>query len=201
MKDCLHTVIIPGKPSIGPLPLLELRERLRREPVSDEATVLIHTRLGDHAMPLGRHPILRERSIQPANSVVCPHCESTQPTVTPGTTKCTRCGTTLIVSDGFEVTLGSDPKRPWLLSILGLVGLLCFTKIYPNQVGFFASLSVGFGVPFVMMLRQGVIWGRYGKFTAREAPILYATMVALCGLAAFVGIVMLFVALTQHDAR
>lgn len=198
MKDYLHTVVIPGGASIGPLSLAELRERLRREPVPEDSTVIIHTRLGDQLVPINRHPELRTDKLLPENSVVCPHCETTQPLSMPGEVKCVRCGTKLVISETYAITLGSDPKLLWYLSLPGLFGLLAFAKPYPSEIGFWTSLTTAFGVPLIMMLRQGVAYSKTGKYTAHEAPILYAIAVTVAGAFTLLGFVFLIFTLKQR---
>lgn len=191
MQDDLLTVHARNRLPIGPLSLVELRERLRKDPAPDDSTLIIHTRLGDQVMLLGYHPTLRSSRIQPPDSVVCPHCDTIQPTCTPGERPCVRCGTNLIISDAYEATLGSDPKTFWYLSLPGIAGFLVFSKLYPSDLGLWTSILVAFGVPFVLMIRQGVAYGRGGKFTAREDPIFYTMALAIVGMFALLGLVLL----------
>ena len=191
MNDELYTVVVPGRCSIGPLPMTELRERLRRDPVPDDATLICHHRLGDQCRPIDRYPELCIGSLFPENSVVCPHCETAQPTCAPGERTCVRCGARLIISATFEVALGSDPKRLWYLSYPGLIGMLVFGKLYKSDIGLWSSIAEAFGILFYLMFRQGVFYGRTTKISAHDAPILYALMLATTGSISLLAVVLL----------
>jgi hypothetical protein len=182
VSELLHTVIVPAGSRIGPLPLDALRERLRQQPVPDDATLVIHARLGDRLMPIGRHPQLRAASLPLENSVACPHCDTIQPPSKPGELKCVRCGTLLVISEDYIAALGSNPRRFWYLSIPGMLGIFVFTKLYPSGIWLGASLAASFGVLLGMMFRQGVAYSIGGKLTARKDPIFYGLAILGVGI-------------------
>jgi hypothetical protein len=62
MEELLHTVRSRDV-TIGPLPLAEIKEKLRARPVSRSAMVTIHTRLGDKYSPISHLPELAEYTI------------------------------------------------------------------------------------------------------------------------------------------
>lgn len=177
---------------MGPLPLSELREWLRKERGStNNATVVIHARMGDQFMPLHLYEELRIATLPPECAVVCPHCETLQPRCAPGECKCVRCGAKLVIGGNYKAELGANPNRPWqYVGIAGVIGLIVFGVVVPNNMGLWLSWTLGFGAPWIAMIRQGVGFSKGYKFTARKNPWLYGFSVVALGVATILGLLL-----------
>ncbi|MBL9200802.1 MAG: hypothetical protein JNL39_09865 [Opitutaceae bacterium] len=198
MNNLLHSLIIPGRPTIGPLPLSDLRERLRNERGStDNATVVVHARMGDQFMPLHLYEELWIATLPPECAVTCPHCEALQPRCTPGERKCVRCGAKLAIDKNYKAELGADPSRPWMyVAIPATIGLVVFAVVFPNDVGMWLSCTLAFGAPWIAAIRQRVIYTNGYKSTAREDPVTYALAILILGFLTIAGLVMLVFAVS-----